>query len=122
VSTSDLSSRLLAAIEETERLAAIAKSNTEGVWGPSTWAAAAASIALYDKSGKLAVGSVSHIEHHDPASVLRRCAADRRLVKRCADVLSAKGWEYDDTPDLTRRALEDLASAYGLSDHQEGEA
>lgn len=74
-------SRLLEAIGETERLALIAKDNTEGEWGPSTWGVAATSIVLYDKSGRLAVGSVSHIERHDPSSVLRRCAVDRKILE-----------------------------------------
>lgn len=61
--------------------------------------------------------AVAHVLRHDPASVLRRCAADRKLVQRHKPVTDADGnGEYCfhcaetwPCPDLL-----DRAEAYGL--------
>jgi len=63
----------------------------------------------------------AYLHEVSPSSTLRRCAADRKIVERCQHI---KKWHVSDdfTADsLADEVLEDLASAYGLSDHQEGE-
>lgn len=80
---SDLVSRLLAAIEETERLALAAS--------PGPWRANAEHDEVLAVDGEIACegfalssnqlrATVDHIVHNDPAAVLRRCAADKAAV------------------------------------------
>jgi hypothetical protein len=72
--TADLTTRLLAAIEETERIAQAAIRWSEGA---SEWA---------DGENPDWV----HIAHHDPTTVLRRCAVDRKIVERYTNAVAAK--------------------------------
>jgi hypothetical protein len=133
----DLSSLLLAAIEETERLArgvtgSIAPwevDEEDGQFGvldqdmePQCW----------PRSGARAM----HIAHNDPASVLRRSAADRRLLELHKQVPTERpgatgetgcdlcrweaSWGMEVQPGVCETVLT-LAEGYGITDHQEGE-
>lgn len=77
---SDLVSRLLAAIEETERDALAIPAEKRVWWGQP------ANAAVIADDGWLVVRPVSgysamHVARNDPAAVLRRCAADRRRLE-----------------------------------------
>jgi len=98
---SDLASRLLAAIEEVERLA----HEAQDYIGDSPWSVGRArgSGEPYVKGEVAAVcslvdeASAAHIAHNDPAAVLRRCAADREEVELHHIVWRDIGWlEWDD--------------------------
>lgn len=78
---SDLITKLREAIEETERLAqaSVLKINGGvGIWSPD-------GTAIRDDLGHLVVkhtwaNESNHIVRHDPATVLRRCQADRQIL------------------------------------------
>lgn len=56
--------------------------------------------------------TASHIVRHDPASVLRRCAADRRIVETC------QFWLHENdagTDPCAADVLRDLADGYGVA-------
>lgn len=76
----DLHGWITQQIDKATQAATGAKGDTPGVWDdksePATW------IVLYDSSGKLTLGQHRHIALHDPAAVLRRCAADRKILAR----------------------------------------
>lgn len=79
---SDLVSRVLEAIAEAER-DALEVPETKRIW----WGQVVESVVL-DDDGWLIVRPVSssyvqHVARHDPAAVLRRCAADRRAISMC---------------------------------------
>lgn len=123
----DLSTLLLAAIEETERLA----NDARGLVGFVTdwWD----SEALHDRLG-MSRADALHIHRQSPSSVLRRCAADKRQVERHArktawidddrnaPVCACCGTHYEYPVRWPCPTLLDLAEGYGLTDHQEGEA
>lgn len=103
---SDLVSRLIAAIEETERLA----TNCEGrEWGhrfgpapdgeePEHWVAGVPTsdtIAICGEDYTMARHHAAHIAHNDPTAVLRRCAADRRRLELHAPE-ETDWWAEDD--------------------------
>jgi hypothetical protein len=115
----DLAGKLLAAIGETERIA----QEAGGVWSLLTIPA----WSLPGDSGEVNLGdkvlvtpvpeSAAHIARHDPASVLRRCAADRKIVKDCM-VKSQPGdpdhpfWYPANS--VAEKVLPDLAFGYGI--------
>lgn len=123
--TDDLTTRLLAAITETERIARDAR---PGYFTPEV---------LLTFS---AVGDAVHVAHHKPQAVLRHCAAHRKIIERHLKVTEKQydrdGWhDVDlcdtcaygrscshcfDTEDLPFvvwpcPTLRDLAEAYGLT-------
>lgn len=75
---------------------------------------------LNDGRGKTMVMSdytmlepLRHIALHDPAAVLRRIAAERKLLAECQKVLAVDDWEYNDAPDLARATVRALAEGWG---------
>lgn len=104
----DLVTAIRAAIEETERIAQAA--------GGTAWVrtttypdqagvedAATGEVVVYDE-GFPTVAQAEHIVRHDPAAVLRRCAADRKILDLC-ELLNEPGL-YE--------AVGALAEAYGI--------
>lgn len=95
--TDSLVARLREAIDETQRIAQAAVGFDYGV---KDWA---------DDGDPVNV----HIARHDPAAVLRRCAADRKLLDwlvMCEDkALDNNWWSLD-----VNVAIEALAEAYGV--------
>lgn len=87
--TATLAARLLAAIEETERLARDAVQETTGRW-TSREVEWGVGTVVEDDCGALLLHvtyhgrnvQYPHIAHNDPDTVLRRCAADRRILDR----------------------------------------
>ena len=85
----DLPSRILAAIDETERLAQAAAKDSEPEWSPghehvsdNVTTAEYGSLVLCGPYGYLGWELRQHVALNDPAKTLRRCAADRRLIER----------------------------------------
>ncbi|WP_027930682.1 DUF6221 family protein [Amycolatopsis thermoflava] len=86
---SDIRDRLIAAIDETEHIANAAAEKAREDYGDSRtglhWIGIGGTLeAVDDPAGRASaefdkVGY--HVAHHDPASVLRRCAADRKLLE-----------------------------------------
>lgn len=108
--TPDLVTRLLAAIEETERIA----------HGASRWSEGASEWADGGEPDWV------HIAHHDPTTVLRRCAADRKIVacyQRATDALKEAPRESRAFVRLYLDACEDvighLAEGYSLAEQQD---
>lgn len=82
----DLIARLTAAVDETERVARAACHETNGEWNqpdperhPGGVDDATGDIVVYDE-GSPTQAQAAHIARHDPASVLRGCAADRKTL------------------------------------------
>jgi hypothetical protein len=61
-------------------------------------------------------GLLPHMARHDPAAVLRRIAADRKLLDECEEVLAIDGWEYSDAPDLAELAIGCVATGWGWTE------
>jgi hypothetical protein len=82
----DITRQIVAAIEETERLANALISTVNPTTGE--WVAAGPhGTEIRDSRNHLVVkhswpDEIAHITRHSPASVLRRCAADRRRLER----------------------------------------
>lgn len=58
-----------------------------------------------------------HIVLHDPESVLRRVAQERRTLDACTEILSdPNGWEYSDAPDLATAIIRNLAEGWGWTE------
>lgn len=131
----DLSSLLLAAIEETERLA---REATEGPWRAGVRGGPTVEAEGWTVASGVTDLDAAHIAHNDPSSVLRRCSADRRIVEttRMAqghyrEVLAetegdpgssarvSDAWRQATT---WEKAMALVAEGYGLTDHQEGQA
>lgn len=86
--TNDLTTRLLAAIDETERTARIAQ-DCGDAWTTEPSRTGKWQI-LREVEDSMAIGyiatgrlEIDHIVRHDPAAILRRCAADRKIVAEC---------------------------------------
>ena len=77
----DLAARILAAVDDAERAARYVLSDYaahDAAWTvPSTGVIQLGDDLLATADGPLA----EHIARHDPAAVLRRCAADRRILQ-----------------------------------------
>jgi hypothetical protein len=104
----DLSTRLLTAIEETERLAGYRDDDWRT--DPDSWHTRSCGYG----QGELMDDCGCEV----PAAVLRRCAADRTLVEIAAHSLTAPGSKAAAT--LARIVIRQLAEGYGLSDREEG--
>lgn len=117
---SDLVSRVLAAIEETETKADAAVGDDLGyVW-------TAHETRVDDADGATVTegcspGEAAHIAHHDPAAVLRRCQADKRVLKRHTPfLLTRERLECAHCAEASPCAdLRDLADQYGISVEEE---
>lgn len=103
----DLAARLLAAIEETERVARAACTPipSKGVWVVDRPIDAEIiddafdyRVVVYDE-GAPSPGQAAHIVHNDPHAVLRRCAADRKILHEHSD---NGGWIRADDGSLAR--------------------
>lgn len=125
---SDLVSRLLAAIEETEQAARAC--------GGAPWVDDVPAMVHVDpvaiRDSKWSLGHLgyvasadnspigdayrAHIVRNDPASVLRRCAADRRLLKRLVEVSNPQYLKHSPGVQvLVEFTLGQLAAGYGIS-------
>lgn len=87
----DLVERVLAVIGETEQYAKDTMSTNGrasilgGDWLPAQWVYEDGRIRTAERRGVLVVAATwaregAHISHNDPAAILRRCAADRKIV------------------------------------------
>lgn len=131
---SDLVSRLLAAIEETERLARAAQDYVGD--GPWSVGRARGSGEPYVNGEVAAVcsfieeASALHIVRNDPAAVLRRCAADRKLLARGGPFCSCYEYGPPTNPNTglsiphhydcsSYEAASLLAEVYGISVEEE---
>ena len=99
----DLAARVLAAIEEAEQIARASGGGDRLLPRGVSWRREPMTIAAYHPgwSHRVVGGYDSavvdeahetvarHIAHNDPATVLRRCAADRKLVEY------VRGWQHD---------------------------
>lgn len=139
---SDLVSRLLAAIEEAERIA----QDTADVAGPDWHSEPCDSdqceghirserkgdlIACqpYEGGGMAAIPIGPHIARNDPDAVLRRCAADRELVEKYREIVAEsdrvieRGYAEPDEMVSERLAFEwvikNRAASYGISVEEE---
>lgn len=125
----DLHGWITQQIDKVEATALSAKGDTPGVWDdkthPASW------IVLYDAGGKLTLGQHRHIALHDPAAVLRRCAADRKILARhtldpdvhyepaCKGCGTYGDMELSETDNLNEcPELLDLADGYGITPEQ----
>jgi hypothetical protein len=122
----DLAARVLAAIDETERTAQAAVGSLTGSWSvepfePSRPEAVPASAWVDDGDEGIATVNGSfraeHIAHNDPAAVLRRCAADRKIVHRYQKLASLpnKSYAQSSALDAYRSVLYSLAEGYGIT-------
>jgi hypothetical protein len=111
----DLSSLLLAAIEETERL--VRYRDEDWRTDQDSWHTRACGYG----QGEL----LDECDCKVPSAVLRRCAADRRRLARHTALPRIVGDPRCSVcPDLGYPCPEllNLAEGYGITDHQEGEA
>lgn len=144
---SDLVSRLLAAIEEAEQKAlAVPEHLRADRWThPGPWvmhggeSRSEDEVALVRMTGRQAEAIAEHIALNDPAAVLRRCAADKRVLERHnkpepMDPFQVRVWRfevkcghcswtcYTDCEDMVKFPcpdLVDLADRYGISVEEE---
>ena len=75
-------------------------------------------VVAYTRGQKHQVPNMVHIARHDPAAVLRRIAADRKLIAECEKVLAVEGWEYDDAPTLAEATIRIVAEGYGRTEDE----
>ncbi|WP_331764449.1 DUF6221 family protein [Streptomyces anulatus] len=70
-----------------------------------------------EESGTLCMTAAAsiHVALHDPASVLRRCAADRKLIAALAAVINGD-YIDDGEPVLAERVLCGIAEGYGWTE------
>lgn len=133
--TEDLAARLLAAIDETERIARAAADGDSGDWFVGDkWNVyrredttplddeATNALVVYDNVHDQSV----HIVHNDPQAVLRRCAADRKILElhndpvrgfstlQCATCVGS--WATEEGEDWPCGTLRALAAAYGITE------
>lgn len=54
-----------------------------------------------------------HIARHDPAAVLRRIKAERKMLDKCEWVLNADGWADYDAPGLAEEVISRIAEGWG---------
>jgi hypothetical protein len=124
----DLTTRLLAAIEETEKIAYAAAARAGMDWeadpdtqylGGSVTSCSTGDTIVYPE-GRPTEDEAAHIGRHDPANVLRHCAAHRKIVERAERLSASAG---DDPTSVvaavaaaTAKAdLVDLAAGYDLT-------
>jgi hypothetical protein len=121
-------------IDETQRIAEAARGQGNGQWRHDS---SYENGYVYDERDQPVVYDEStplpeeaeHIALHDPASVLRRCAADRKILAEHAPAVDSwdpyactgcgsddYGWNVDHTNDCP--TLLALAEGYGLTEEQ----
>lgn len=115
----DLVTRLREAIDETERIARAAGGSAWIRWtgfGPVVVERETEYGVVYvtgagvvSDEGQPSPKQVDHILHHDPAAVLRRITADRKILDHIAGELAD-----DPSDDTATYLLETLAEAYGV--------
>lgn len=148
--TADLAARVLAAIEETERIAREVDDNSApwtGQWktdGKHVLRTYNDHVLAYSHHGHpFRPGMLAHIAQNDPATVLRRCEADRETVDdyaRTVEIRDAAAerlrtqehpknprdldtWDRADREASTLRpVIERLARAYGITTEEVDDA
>lgn len=120
--SADLAARLLAAVEETER---IANAATGGAWTAYRNRGVFAGVLDRDWVAGTDPADATHIARHDPAAVLRRCASDRKILALHEPVTGFSGqqctvcvgcWATEEGEDWPCETLRLLADGYGLDD------
>lgn len=129
MTTPDLVRQILAAIEATERDAQTAAKVGGASWSveaftPSSPEALPAVVWVVDEAedGMAMVNGdrrARHIARHDPASVLRRCAADQKLVQLHAGPHECADDDYTNRADHCA-VIALLADAYGVTPDRGG--
>lgn len=135
---SDLHGWITQRIDETQRVAELARGHGEGRWHHETGYHSGrvederGSTVVYDEGAPLEE-EAAHIALHDPDAVLRRCAADRKILADHAPVgggwpghYACEGCGYDGSycPEPITRHVNDcptllaLAEGYGLTEEQ----
>jgi hypothetical protein len=131
----DLHGWITQQVDETQRIAEAARGQDEGRWRHETGYQSGlvtderGEVVVYDEGAPLEE-EAAHIALHDPASVLRRCAADRKILAIHAP--QGGDWEpyacegcgsdsefgvlVDHTNDC--ETLQALAEGYGLTEEQ----
>lgn len=66
--------------------------------------------------GPQSYANMVHIAANSPAAVLRRIAADRKLIAECEKILAVDGWEYDDAPTLAALVIKGIAEGWGWTE------
>ncbi|MFF2864596.1 DUF6221 family protein [Streptomyces rubiginosohelvolus] len=128
----DILAYLDRAISKTEKTARAAAEDTELGWtdgdelGDAVYGATYVGTIASDPYGFMSEGTRSHIALHDPESVLRRCAADRKLIAEhgpCSDQdLGCKGCGFNNQEESMVDHYEDcpvllhLAEGYGWTE------
>lgn len=123
---------LLAAIEETERIAREATGESVLLEADPSWTAVAyrgaivggRTHAVNGEYGTMVAADLrkpkaEHIARHDPDATLRLCAAHKRIVERAARLRARCDLEPDNLPyqvawATAKADLTDLAKGYGL--------
>lgn len=120
--TEDLVARVLAAIDETERIAQAAEERHPSPWradrGPGalglptgTWLDDSENVGAAAADGS---HMAAHLIRQDPHAVLRRCAADRKIVAEVCG-LSVGVLKHDLVASLGDLVLSLLAEGYGIA-------
>ncbi|KIF66261.1 hypothetical protein HY68_36760 [Streptomyces sp. AcH 505] len=115
------------AISNWERIAGDAASEAGGTWseGPFVYGVRDQRHALVARSRENRAASIVHIALNDPESVLRRCAADRKLLElHGGRGHSCPAYDYDGDLDEFARfynhevcpVVQNLAEGYGLTE------
>lgn len=107
---SDLIARLRAAIDAAEREATAAQADM----AEEGWSWKGAVDRVWKRCGYDAQGIFDVIERHDPAAVLRRCAADREILdlrEGTAQILAAAQAKLLAGAELSHSDTRDLADA-----------
>lgn len=114
----DLVAAIRAALDETERIAracwpGVDFHASEDPSNPGTFdveAYESGSLGNFVEVGRVAAPFAEHIARHDPAAVLRRCAADRELI----EMYEARGGDLA----TLEAVFEVIAEAYGVEGAQ----
>lgn len=112
--TTDPLAWVRAEMDAAEEVALGAKGQTLGRWkeddGP------AEDIDLYAASGKLTMGQARHIARHDPAAVLRRIKAERKVLDECEQTIAASLIDDYPAPNLARAVIRGVAEGWGWTE------
>lgn len=110
---SDLIAAIRAAIDETEQIAVQAAL----VFDSEHWTSSALNgrEPIYSKAGTFVAEASNfirpHIARHDPAAVLRRCDADRKILDLLNDAKQRQRWDGEA---YMNSVMEALAASYGI--------
>lgn len=105
----DLVAAIRAAIDETER---VARATSQWTWAAgSIWFDAMRQLPLsvLGRADNVSLEDTAHMARHDPTRVLRRCAADRKIL---AWAQACDAWaDHEATPPFGMPNTDDLLAA-----------